>query len=125
MVKKYQTTFKIKAEKKPSSITELLENLFYKRPALADHALNLLKQIKKGNFETRHWKEFCKKEFQDCKDEKGKVVLDKARVQYYSIIRKLRGAGIIYQRDNLYYLSTHFEEYLKWSAEMIENWKKE
>jgi len=125
LAKKYQTTFLIKAEKKPSSVTELLENLFYRKPDLSDHALNLLLEIKKGNFETRHWKKFCLKEFQDCKDKKGTIILNRARVKYYSIVRKLRGAGIIYQRDGLYHLSDHFEDYLKWVAGIIENWKKD
>lgn len=124
-MKKYQTTFLIKPEKQPSSLLEVMENIFYKNKLLAEKAISFLLEVKTANeknepYPTSNWRQFCTKTFQT----KNKKELDRATAKYYGIINRLVGAGIIYQRNRQWYLSEHFEDYLDISSKLYKNWKK-
>ena len=134
-MKKHETTLMIKADRNPSGFTEVLENLFYKQPSLASEAISLLLEIKESQLEkqlypTSNWQEFCETHFGNHLEDKEKASIEeneksliRARGKYYSIIRKLRGAGLIYERNRCWYLGAHFEEHLRFNAQLYENWK--
>jgi len=112
MVKsKYQTTILLQPEAQiKQSMETVLSNLFWRQPDLSKPALKFLEIVKNKGMSDDYWPTFCKKE---------KIT----RGQYDSIIKKLRGSGFIYKRDNTFMLSSSFEGSLKKVIEVTEKWR--
>ena len=109
---KYQTTILLKPEEGINKgINEVLKCILWKKQELAGPALKLLELIttKKGIYDS-YWEEFCKKN-------------NLTRGQYDSIIKKLRGAGLIYKKDDVWKPSNDFEEFLKQIVKTTEEWR--
>ena len=85
---KYQTTILLQPEAQSKQNMEMvLSNLFWRQPGLSIPALRFLDLVKKKGMNDDYWPIFCKKE---------KIT----RGQYDSVIKKLRGSGFNYKRDN-------------------------
>ena len=110
---KYQTTILFKPEEGiKKEINEVLKCILWKKQELAEPALKFLELInEKKGVDDGYWEDFCKN---------NKVT----RGQYDSIIKKLRGCGLIYKKDSVWVASNEFEEFLKQVLEITEEWRK-
>ena len=109
---KYQTTILLQPEAQVKQSMEMvLSNLFWRQPDLSRPALKFLDNVKKKGMNDDYWPTFCKKE---------KIT----RGQYDSVIKKLRGSGFIYKRDNTFKLANSFEENLKRVIGITEKWRQ-
>lgn len=109
---KYKTTFLLQpVEKVEKDMLDVLECIFWRKPELSSPALKFLNEIKRRKgIEDSHWEEFCKNQ---------KIT----RGQYDSIIKKLRGSGLIYKRDGVWKLCDDFEGFLGTILEITNRWK--
>ena len=127
---KYEATMKVKARVDPSGLDSLLEFIFYKKvkegtTMLADsyHARRFLEMIKSRGKDGlpvgKHIRmEVCKElGFQDG----DKPLLG----PYYSIIKKLRGVGMIEKREAKWHLSNRFPSRLRRYEEVWNAWRLE
>lgn len=112
MVKpRYQTTMLLQPESGiKNGMDTILSCMFWRQPNLSKPALKFLEIVKKKGMDDDYWPTFCKKE---------KIT----RGQYDSIIKKLRGGGLIYKRDNTFKLSDSFDEFLKLVINIVEKWR--
>ena len=100
---KYETTMKIRPQKPLVSINQVLDNLLYSqhpiilmenRPAM--NAYHFLEELKaKGRLSVSSWDEYTKSKHLTTQ-------------QYYSVIKKLQGAGMIYKKDGEWLISKQF-----------------
>ena len=119
MKSKEKTTLLLHTRKKhdkgfSNGIIEVLELLFWKNNSLAEPALRFLEEIKKAKeLDDSLWKDVCKKIGleQEGKIQKGK---------YNSIIKKVRGAGMIYKVDGSWRICPYFENFIE---QILRNWK--
>lgn len=107
---RYKTTFMLQPEKKRREMKDVLECIFWRNPELAVPALEFLEILKESRVEDSIWSDFCEK--------KGIT-----RGQYDSIIKKLRGSGLIYKRDRYWKLSDDFEKFLEKIVKITYDWK--
>ena len=105
---KYETTMKIRARERIPDLLTILESLFYRKPELGKKALELVyKLIERKRIPAEEWKML---------QEELKVT----HQEYYTIIGKLRGAGMISKEDGEWILSRQFGNRMR---EMYEIWE--
>lgn len=111
---KYITTILLKPELNlGNELKEILGCLLWKKPNLSEPATKFLEIIRQENgVEDSYWTEFCRS---------NNITIS----QYNSIIRKLRGAGLVYKKDSIWKPSTNFENFLKQVVHIMEEWRKE
>ena len=91
----------------------VLRCIFWRKPELSEPALKFLEFIKENQgVDDSLWENFCRDTYI-------------TRGQYDSIIKKLRGSGLIYKRDNTWMLSDDFMEFLQTVLQIARHWKIE
>ena len=111
---KYETTFLLRpVDGVGESMKAVLKCIFWRKPELSEPALKFLEFIReqKGADDSL-WEGFCKE-------------TSITRGQYDSIIKKLRGSGLIYKRDSTWMLSDDFMGFLHAVLQIAEHWKIE
>ncbi|MGC1122090.1 MAG: hypothetical protein WBA22_13450 [Candidatus Methanofastidiosia archaeon] len=111
---KYETTFLLRpVDGVGESMKAVLKCIFWRKPELSEPALKFLEFIKENKgVDDSLWETFCRK-------------TSITRGQYDSIIKKLRGSGLIYKRDSTWMLSDDFMEFLQTVLQIAEHWKIE
>lgn len=109
---KYETTFLLRpVNGMGESMKAVLKCIFWRKPELSEPALKFLEFIRENQgVDDSLWEHFC---------EKTSIT----RGQYDSIIKKLRGSGLIYKRDNTWMLSDDFMEFLQTVLQITQDWK--
>jgi hypothetical protein len=109
---RYKTTFLLHPVKRvDNKMDEVLECIFWRKPELSIPALKFLDSLKETEgIDDSFWEEFCKH-------------VEITRGQYDSIIKKLRGSGLIYKRDGTWKLSDDFEVFLEGITEATKRWR--
>ncbi|MFC2175278.1 hypothetical protein ACFLQ2_05470 [archaeon] len=93
---KYETTIKLKARERVPDLRTILENLFYRKPELAKKAEQLVYAlIERKRVPDAEWAEMQEK-------------LGATHQEYYTILAKLRDAGIITKNGGEWILSEQF-----------------
>ncbi len=91
----------------------VLRCIFWRKPELSEPAMKFLEFIKESNgVDDSVWERFCSE-------------TSITRGQYDSIIKKLRGSGLIYKRDGTWMLSNDFMEFLQAVLQIAKHWKVE
>jgi len=91
---------------------EVLECIFWRKPELSVPALKFLESLKETEgIDDSFWEEFCRH-------------AGITRGQYDSIIKKLRGSGLIYKRDGIWKLSDDFEVFLRQVVSITDEWRR-
>ncbi|KYK37484.1 MAG: hypothetical protein HXS48_05365 [Theionarchaea archaeon] len=111
---KYETTFLLRpVDGVGESMKAVLKCIFWRKPELSEPALKFLDFIKENQgVDDSLWERFC-------------VETSITRGQYDSIIKKLRGSGLIYKRDGTWMLSDDFMEFLQNVLQIAKHWKVE
>ena len=111
---KYETTFLLRpVDGIGESMKAVLRCIFWRKPELSEPAMNFLEFIKEnGGVDDSTWEKFCR----DSSITRG---------QYDSIIKKLRGSGLIYKRDGTWMLSDDFMDFLQTVLQIAHHWKVE
>jgi hypothetical protein len=111
---KYETTFLLRpVDGVEESMKAVLKCIFWRKPELSEPALQFLEFIKRNHgVDDSLWERFC---------EETSIT----RGQYDSIIKKLRGSGLIYKRDNTWILSNDFMIFLQNVLQIAKHWKIE
>ncbi|MBU7014455.1 MAG: hypothetical protein HXS43_06460 [Theionarchaea archaeon] len=111
---KYETTFLLRpVDGVGESMKAVLKCIFWRKPELSEPALEFLEIIKENKgVDDSLWETFCRSS-------------SITRGQYDSIIKKLRGSGLIYKRDSTWMLSDDFMEFLQTVLQIAEHWKIE
>ncbi|MCD6523026.1 MAG: hypothetical protein J7K68_04715 [Candidatus Diapherotrites archaeon] len=112
---KYETTIKIKARERIPDLRTILEGLFYRKPELSQKAESFIYAlIKRKRIPAKEW-EALQKEF-GCTHQ-----------EYYTMIDKLRDAGMITKVDGEWILSEQFANRCQEMADIwqsfIKRWK--
>ena len=93
---KYETTIKIKARERIPDLRTILENLFYRNPSLAKKAEQLIYTlIDKKRIPDKEWAQTMK-------------ALECSHQEYYTILNKLRDAGMITKTSGDWIMSEQF-----------------
>ncbi len=84
---KKSAKIKVKIEQSPREIADLMENIFWKEPQLAEVALDFLEHIKrwdrKGSpYKVTEWKSYC-------------VRKNLSQSTYHNMLKRLRRAGLV------------------------------
>jgi hypothetical protein len=107
---------------------DVLRRLFWKHKDIAVTALKILERIRDTEFNVRDWKQLVK-DLNDLKGDAKKIEKSKeflaGKGKYFHAIRKMKAAGIIYRKNNMLHVGEAFSEYLKQSARITDNWKKQ
>ncbi len=111
---KYETTFLLRpVDGVGQNMKAVLKCIFWRKPELSEPAMRFLEFIKeRGGVDDSLWERFC---------EETAIT----RGQYDSIIKKLRGSGLIYKRDGTWMLSDDFMEFLQHVLQIAKHWKIE
>lgn len=111
---KYKTTFLLRpVDGVEESMKAVLKCIFWRKPELSEPALKFLEFIKNNKgVDDSLWERFC---------EEASIT----RGQYDSIIKKLRGSGLIYKRDTTWVLSHDFMEFLRTVLQVAHHWSAE
>jgi hypothetical protein len=111
---KYKTTFLLRpVDGVDESMKAVLKCIFWRKPELSEPALKFLEFIKENRgVDDSLWEWFC-------------AETSISRGQYDSIIKKLRGSGLIYKRDSTWMLSDDFMEFLQNVLQIATHWKVE
>ncbi len=93
---KYETTIKIKARERVPDLRTILENLFYRKPELSKKAEKLVYAlIERKRIPDAEWAEMQKQ-------------LGSTHQEYYTMLSKLRDAGLITKRSGDWIMSEQF-----------------
>jgi len=93
---KYETTLKVQARERIPDLRTVLENLFFRKPELAQKAESLIYAlIKQKRIPDNEWKEM-----------QGKM--QATHQEYYTIVNKLRDAGMITKIQREWIISSQF-----------------
>ncbi len=93
---KYETTVKIKARERVPDLRTILEGLYFRKPELAKKAEKFIYLlIEKKRIPDTSWAEMQKE-------------LDCTHQEYYTMLNKLRDAGMITKRDGEWLMSEQF-----------------
>ena len=111
---KYETTFLLRpVDGVGESMKAVLRCIFWRKPELSEPAMKFLEFIKANHgVDDSIWEWFC-------------TETSITRGQYDSIIKKLRGSGLIYKRDGTWLLSDDFMEFLQAVLQIARHWKFE
>jgi hypothetical protein len=111
---KYETTFLLRpVDGVEKSMKAVLKCIFWRKPELSEPALKFLEFIRENEgVDDSLWERFC---------EETSI----SRGQYDSIIKKLRGSGLIYKRDSTWMLSDDFMEFLQRVLQIAQHWSVE
>lgn len=110
---RYKTTFLLRpVQRVDKNMDEVLECIFWRKPELSIPALKFLESLKETEgIDDSIWEEFCRH-------------VGITRGQYDSIIKKLRGSGLIYKRDGIWKLSDDFDVFLRQVVNIADEWRK-
>jgi len=112
---KYETTLKIKARDRIPDIRTILEGLYYRKPALAKKAeLFVYELVERKRVPASDWQEMQKS-------------LSTTHQEYYTMLAKLRDAGMITKVDGEWIMSEQFANRCGemegiWSS-VVKKWK--
>ena len=105
---KYETTIKVKARERIPDLRTILENLFYRKPELSKKAEKLVYTlIEKKRIPDTEWKQTMQ-------------TLNCTHQEYYTLLSKLRDAGMISKKDGEWIIS---EQFSNRSQEMTDIWQ--
>ncbi len=104
---KYETTIKISARERVPDLLTILEGLFYRKPELGKKALQFIYQIiELGGIPDKDW-------------EKTMSSLQMTHQEYYTMLNKLRDAGMISKQNGTWVISRQFGNRMR---EMADIW---
>ncbi len=113
---KYETTIKLKARERVPDLRTILENLFYRKPALSKKAEKLIYLlIERKRIPDAQWAAMQKE-------------LGATHQEYYTTLSKLRDAGMITKSDGEWIMSEQFGNRCREMADIwgsfIMRWRK-
>ena len=124
--KKTQTLFQIDSENEPASFEDVIRHLFFHSKAAAPQHLKILQYIRDHpDCTVKDWKKIAATVYDlKTQNEKDASFL-KAKQKYFSALRRLKAAGLVYRKNFRLGLSDSFSEYLTQSARLNKAWKKQ
>ncbi len=109
---KYSTTIKINARERIPDLLTILESLFYRKPELARKALDFIYMLlEKKRIPSSQWKETMEK-------------LGMTHQEYYTMLGKLRGAGMISKQEGEWIISRQFANRAREMADIWDSFVK-
>ena len=104
---KYETTIKVRARERVPDLRSILEHLFYRKPELSKKAEKLIYALlERKRIPDREWA-------------KTQESLGATHQEYYTLLSKLRDAGMITKVDGEWILSAQFGNRCQ---EMADSW---
>ena len=109
---KYETTIKVKSRERIPDLLTIMENLFYRKPELAKKAVNFIYMlIDRGGIPAEEW-------------EKTKASLGMTHQEYYTMIGKMRDAGMIIKQSGNWTMSRQFGNRMREMADIWDSFIK-
>ncbi len=109
---KYETTIKIKSREKIPDLLTVMEGLFYRKPDLAKKAVDFVYMIiERKGIPAEEWN-------------KTKSELGMSHQEYYTMIGKLRDAGMIIKQNGVWVISRQFENRMREMADIWDSFVK-